>query len=146
MGSGLTAPASAAVGFAPVVTLLGERAARPEIQEFSLTSDDGSRFYIDGDKEFPTICGTGTEDYFCGAYNFDGGVVDDALYRVLTLVQIRPDGPRRHDVVIYEVSRGGLGSFSVDLPPGLAVETVGTDEGEVVPAIESRRLPAVVGL
>ena len=30
---------------------------------------------------------------------------------VLTLVQLRPDGPRRHDVVIYEVSRGGLGSF-----------------------------------
>jgi hypothetical protein len=59
---------------------------------------------------------------------------------VLTLIQLRPDGPRRHDVVIYEVSRGGLGSFTVDLPPGLAVETVGTDEGEVVPAIESRRL------
>ncbi len=31
------------------------------------------KFYIDGDKEFPTICGTGTEDYFCGAYNFDDG-------------------------------------------------------------------------
>ncbi|MBQ2733121.1 MAG: DUF2961 domain-containing protein [Clostridia bacterium] len=29
------------------------------------------KFYIDGDKEFPTICGTGTEDYFGGAYNFD---------------------------------------------------------------------------
>ena len=29
------------------------------------------KFYIDGDKEFPTICGTGTEDYFCGSYNFD---------------------------------------------------------------------------
>ena len=29
------------------------------------------KFYIDGDKEFPTICGTGTEDYFCGACNFD---------------------------------------------------------------------------
>ena len=29
------------------------------------------KFYIDGDKEFPTVCGTGTEDYFCGAYNFD---------------------------------------------------------------------------
>ena len=29
------------------------------------------KFYIDGDKEFPSICGTGTEDYFCGAYNFD---------------------------------------------------------------------------
>jgi len=29
------------------------------------------KFYMDGDKEFPTICGTGTEDYFCGSYNFD---------------------------------------------------------------------------
>ncbi len=29
------------------------------------------KFYMDGDEEFPTICGTGTEDYFCGAYNFD---------------------------------------------------------------------------
>ncbi len=29
------------------------------------------KFYIDGDKEFPTICGTGTEDYFGGAYNWD---------------------------------------------------------------------------
>ena len=29
------------------------------------------KFYIDGDGEFPTLCGTGTEDYFCGAYNFD---------------------------------------------------------------------------
>ena len=29
------------------------------------------KFYIDGDKDFPSICGTGTEDYFGGAYNFD---------------------------------------------------------------------------
>jgi hypothetical protein len=29
------------------------------------------KFYMDGDSEFPTICGTGTEDYFCGSYNFD---------------------------------------------------------------------------
>jgi len=29
------------------------------------------KFFIDGDSEFPTICGTGTEDYFCGSYNFD---------------------------------------------------------------------------
>ena len=31
------------------------------------------KFYIDGDTDFPSICGTGTEDYFCGAYNFDMG-------------------------------------------------------------------------
>ncbi|HEY0556316.1 MAG TPA: carboxypeptidase-like regulatory domain-containing protein [Thermoanaerobaculia bacterium] len=72
----------------------------------------------------------------------DGGDAEKLIAQslVLTLMQIRPDGPRRHDVVIYQVSRGGLGSFTVDLPPGLTVETVGTDEGEVVPAIESRRL------
>lgn len=29
------------------------------------------KFFMDGDKEFPTICGTGTEDYFCGSYNFE---------------------------------------------------------------------------
>ena len=25
---------------------------------------------MDGDGEYPTICGTGTEDYFCGAWGF----------------------------------------------------------------------------
>ena len=29
------------------------------------------KFYLDGDQELPTICGTGTEDYFGGAWNFD---------------------------------------------------------------------------
>lgn len=28
------------------------------------------KFYLDGDTDFPTICGTGTEDYFCGSYGF----------------------------------------------------------------------------
>lgn len=28
------------------------------------------KFYMDGDKDFPTLCGTGTEDYFCGSYGF----------------------------------------------------------------------------
>lgn len=32
------------------------------------------KFYLDGDQEFPTICGTGTEDYFCGSYNFENQV------------------------------------------------------------------------
>lgn len=29
------------------------------------------KFYLDGDDEFPTICGTGTEDYMGGAWDFD---------------------------------------------------------------------------
>ncbi|MEZ5278464.1 MAG: glycoside hydrolase family 172 protein [Opitutaceae bacterium] len=28
------------------------------------------KFFIDDDATFPTICGTGTEDYFCGSYGF----------------------------------------------------------------------------
>ena len=29
------------------------------------------KFYMDDDTKFPTINGTGTEDYFCGSYDFD---------------------------------------------------------------------------
>ena len=29
------------------------------------------KFYLDGDGDWPTICGTGTEDYFGGAWNFE---------------------------------------------------------------------------
>jgi len=30
------------------------------------------KFYLDDDQQFPTICGTGTEDYFGGAWGFCG--------------------------------------------------------------------------
>lgn len=36
------------------------------------------KFFIDGDSKFPTICGTGTEDYFCGSYDFDTRKKNDA--------------------------------------------------------------------
>ncbi len=58
------------------------------------------KFFLDGDTD-PTICGTGTEDYFCGAYNFDCGTVDPTFPRAYVpfttpyagLPQIiRPDG------------------------------------------------------
>ena len=32
------------------------------------------KFYLDSDREHPTICGTGTEDYFGGAWCFQGNV------------------------------------------------------------------------
>lgn len=52
------------------------------------------KFYMDGDDEFPTICGTGTEDYFCGSYNFDvGGQYTEFCTPYAGLCQvIRPDG------------------------------------------------------
>lgn len=55
------------------------------------------KFFMDGDKQFPTICGTGTEDYFCGSYNFDHGgkyIEFSTPYAGLHQV-IRPDGTYR---------------------------------------------------
>ncbi len=54
------------------------------------------KFFIDGDKPFPTICGTGTEDYFCGSYNFENRTTRryeefNTPYAGLPQV-IRPDG------------------------------------------------------
>ncbi|NUP09373.1 MAG: DUF2961 domain-containing protein [Polyangiaceae bacterium] len=55
------------------------------------------KFFMDGDSEFPTICGTGTEDYFCGSYGFDVGL-EQGGYREFTtpyagLHQVmKPDG------------------------------------------------------
>jgi D-arabinan exo alpha-(1,3)/(1,5)-arabinofuranosidase (non-reducing end) len=54
------------------------------------------KFYMDGDTEFPTICGTGTEDYFCGSYNFENQ--DTHRYQEFTTpysglpLVLRPDG------------------------------------------------------
>jgi hypothetical protein len=52
------------------------------------------KFFMDGDKEYPTICGTGTEDYFCGSYNFDReGKYTEFCTPYSGLHQvIRPDG------------------------------------------------------
>lgn len=35
------------------------------------------KFYLDEDQEYPTICGTGTEDYFCGSYDFEDPFTHD---------------------------------------------------------------------
>jgi hypothetical protein len=37
------------------------------------------KFYLDGDTKFPTIAGTGTEDYFCGSYDFDSKRPDGTI-------------------------------------------------------------------
>ena len=54
------------------------------------------KFFLDGDDEYPTICGTGTEDYFCGSYNFENFATKQ--YETFTTAYvglpqvIRPDG------------------------------------------------------
>ena len=59
------------------------------------------KFFIDDDWDFPTICGTGLEDYFCGSHNFDVGAAEhgkphayqeyNTPYAGLPQI-IRPDG------------------------------------------------------
>jgi len=56
------------------------------------------KFFMDGDQDFPTICGTGTEDYFCGSYNFD--------------TKSGPDGKNRYTV--FSTPYSGLAQV---LPP-----------------------------
>ncbi len=54
------------------------------------------KFFMDDDGKFPTICGTGTEDYFCGSYNFENR--ESKRYQEFTTpyagmpLVIRPDG------------------------------------------------------
>jgi hypothetical protein len=53
------------------------------------------KIYLDGDEDYPTICGTGTEDYFGGAWNFDvpGRGYTEYCTPYLGMPQvIRPDG------------------------------------------------------
>ncbi len=57
------------------------------------------KFFIDGDDQWPTICGTGTEDYFCGSYNFENKETKQyqefsTAYAGLHQV-LRPDGVYR---------------------------------------------------
>lgn len=72
------------------------------------------KFYLDGDTDFPTISGTGTEDYFCGSYDFVNkhtGHYQEFTTPYAGLPQIiRPDGK-------YETEmRFGLYRFHITDP------------------------------
>lgn len=64
------------------------------------------KFFLDGDDPWPTICGTGTEDYFCGSYNFENR--ETHLYQTFStpyagLPQVLPP-----DVIYLPGQRFGL--------------------------------------
>ncbi|MEF3305827.1 glycoside hydrolase family 172 protein [Paenibacillus sp. GYB003] len=53
------------------------------------------KFYMDGDDRFPTICGTGTEDYFGGAWNWEQPKGEYGTYSTPFLGMhqaLKPDG------------------------------------------------------
>jgi hypothetical protein len=59
------------------------------------------KFFIDGDKQFPTICGTGTEDYFCGSYGFPE--VYSTAYVGNTLDHRGQDGPPKWSLYRWHI-------------------------------------------
>lgn len=76
------------------------------------------KFYLDGDAEFPTICGTGTEDYFGGAWDFDvpgqGYTPFSAPFIGLNQV-LKPDG-------LYD-SQQRFGMYRWHVPDPIVFET-----------------------
>lgn len=53
------------------------------------------KFYMDGDQDYPSICGTGTEDYFGGAWNWEQPIGTYRTYSTpyLGMHQVlKPDG------------------------------------------------------
>ena len=72
------------------------------------------KMYLDGDEEYPSVCYTGTEDYFCGSYNFENQKIHQyeefsTPYSGLCQV-IRPDGLYRSQ------TRFGLYRFHITDP------------------------------
>ncbi len=60
------------------------------------------KFYMDGDTTFPTICGTGTEDYFCGAWGF-GGETYSTPFLGYPLYRKEPGETPRHGLYRWHV-------------------------------------------
>lgn len=59
------------------------------------------KFYMDGDTDYPTICGTGTEDYFCGAWGF--GETFNAPFTGYPLWRQEPGEVPRHGLYRWHI-------------------------------------------
>ena len=84
------------------------------------------KVYLDGDDDYPTICGTGTEDYFGGAWNFDvpGRGYTEYTTPYLGMPQvIRPDG------LYQSQQRFGLYRWHVPDPIHFGERPAGGDPG-----------------
>lgn len=59
------------------------------------------KFFIDGDTKFPTINGTGTEDYFCGSYGFPE--IYTTPYTGCTLRHANENGPTKWSLYRWHI-------------------------------------------
>ena len=60
------------------------------------------KFFLDGDSEYPSICGTGTEDYFGGAWGF-GGQTYSTAYLGYPLYRKEPGEVPKHGLYRWHV-------------------------------------------
>lgn len=60
------------------------------------------KFFLDGDTDFPTICGTGTEDYFGGAWGF-GGETFSTAFLGYPLYQREPGHVPKHGLYRWHI-------------------------------------------
>ena len=79
------------------------------------------KFYLDGDTKFPTINGTGTEDYFNGSYNFENQV--DPPIRALYLALLGPGAGDQARWVIPVRSSGSAYTGGIFLIPSVSIMT-----------------------
>ena len=59
------------------------------------------KFYIDGDEDYPTICGTGTEDYFGGSWSFAKQVNGRTVEQTYCTSYLGYPYYSRHDELIH---------------------------------------------
>lgn len=57
------------------------------------------KFFMDGDDKSPTICGTGTEDYFCGSYDFDTKRKNEAGVEIVDYTEFNTPYAGLHQVI-----------------------------------------------
>lgn len=57
------------------------------------------KFFMDGDTRFPTINGTGTEDYFCGSYDFDTRSKNEAGVEMVKYTEFNTPYAGLHQVI-----------------------------------------------
>lgn len=57
------------------------------------------KFFMDGDTQYPTICGTGTEDYFCGSYDFDTRTKNAAGVEIVDYTEFNTPYAGLHQVI-----------------------------------------------
>ena len=107
------------------------------------TTPDGGgereiKFYMDGDREFPTICGTGTEDYFGGAYNWDvdGQDVQYSTPFVGMYQVLHPDGmcrsQQRFSMYRWHIMVASVAYWYQNLPTSPFPELPDTDYLEII--------------